>query len=177
MKTTERIKVSENFYLDEYVDPHTYFRKGDKGLSLIDPNLFKIVQHLRDLKGSSIGINNWYSQLGNYKTFTFKPLDFLHWCESKKIYVWSGYRSPLCVLGASNSAHRQGKAADPKGDQKLYYKLVEENAAEFYALGLRRLEDPKITPGWLHVDTWERNTQPNSIRVVDLRKATKIIRW
>lgn len=174
MNAPARISVSKNFFLDEFVDPHTYMTRADHGLSLIDENLFKIVQHLRDLKGSSIGINNWwgflYANKGN-------ALEFLHWCEAKRVYVWSGYRSPLCHIGASQSAHKQGRAADPKGDQKLYYNLVKDNAESFYKLGLRRLEDISITPGWLHVDTLERNTQPNSIRVVDLKKCTHTIRW
>ena len=80
-----------------------------------------------------------------------------------------------CAIGASQSAHKQGRAADPKGDEKLYYKLVKDNAESFYKLGLRRLEDISITRGWLHVDTLERNTQPNSIRVVDLKKCTHTI--
>ena len=174
MKTPVRIPVSENFFLDEYVDPVTYFTHDDHGLSLIDENLFKIVQYLRDLHGAPIGINNWWQFLYAYEN---NALDFLFWCEAKRVYVWSGYRSPLCAIGATKSAHKQGRAADPKGNQNAYFKLVKDHAQEFYALGLRRVEDISITPGWLHVDTLERNTQPNSIRVVDLKKATQTIRW
>lgn len=174
MKAPERISVSKNFHLDEYVDPQTYFSRADHGLGLMDANLFKIVQKLRNLKGSSIGINNWWSNLDRYNG---NALDFLYWCEANHRYVWSGYRSPLCHIGSSRSAHKQGRAADPKGDQKLYFKLVKENAELFHCLGLRRLEDISITPGWLHVDTLEHNTQPNSIRVVDLKKCTETIRW
>ena len=52
---------------------------------------------------------------------------------------------------------------------------VRDNAKEFYNLGLRRLEDISITKGWLHIDTWEHNTKPNSIRVVDRTKCTETI--
>ena len=174
MSKFERIPVSANFFLDEFVDPHTYFSKADHGLSLLDENLFKIVQLLRDYKGSSIGINNWWHQLEHYKK---NSLEFLHWCEAENVYVWSGYRSPLCTIGASQSAHKLGKAVDPKGDEELYYNIVKENPACFYSLGLRRLEDISITPGWLHADTLERNTKPNSIRVVDRTKCTHTITW
>ena len=33
-------------------------------------------------------------------------------------------------------------------------------------MGLRRLEDPNITNGWLHMDTSERNHTEGRIRVV-----------
>lgn len=171
----KRIPVSKNFFLDEYIDPHTYMTKADHGLSLMDPNIFKIVQKLRDLKGSAIDINNWWAQLNKYDNNALKFHTLMD--ADRSVYVWSGYRSPLCHIGAKNGAHQQGRAADPKGDQKLYYKLVKDNAKEFYSLGLRRMEDISITPGWLHVDTWERNTQPNSIRVVDLKKCTHTITW
>ena len=56
------------------------------------------------------------------------------------------------------------------------FAIVKANAKEFYSLGLKRLEDPSITKGWLHCDTLELNTVPNTIRVVDLKKVTQIIK-
>lgn len=169
----DRIKVSANFYLDEFIDPHTYLTREDNGRGLIDVRLFCIAQRFRTLKKSGIVINNWWHYLEHYKGDALK---FLRYCESKNyIRKWSGLRTQLCSFGGQ--AHRGGYAIDMVGDQKKYYQMVKDGPEEFYNLGVRRIEEPKITNGWLHVDTWERNTKPNSIRVVDLVKSTETITW
>jgi len=182
----ERIKVSENFFLDEFVDPHTYFNETDNGLSLIDNDLFKIAQHLRTLYGAPIGINNWWHYFKeNQENLScvdiIKEIEshtFLWWNGARrKVYKWSGIRTERCPIGAAQSAHKLYKAIDPKGPAKELNQLVEDNPKSFYDIGVRRLEDYRITPGWLHLDTLERNTQPNSIRVVDLTSHVKTIKW
>ena len=170
----ERIRLTENFYLDEFVDPVTYFTDIDNGLARLDFNIVKCVQLLRTKAGHSININGWWKHLPE-DVNGFDPVKFLNEMISKRVPVWSGFRSELCKIGASKSAHKLGKAVDPKGNQKEYYKIVEDNAQEFYALGLRRLEDISITNGWLHMDTEKRNCKPNSIRVIDRTKCTKTI--
>lgn len=174
-----RIQVSENFYLDEFVDPHTYFTRPDKGRNLMDERLFKIAQAVRDAHGKALAINNWHAFLDAYQKpgKTFNAPEFLYWCEAKRISVWSGYRSSLSHVGAKTGAHYKGLAIDLKAPGKELFKIVKDEAEYYYHLGVRRLEDIRITPTWLHIDTWERNTQPNSIRVVDLTKATEIIRF
>jgi hypothetical protein len=178
-KAMERIKVSENFFLDEFVDPHSYLTRSDNGRSLIDERIIDIAQKVRDFKGSGITINNWWNHIDKYQgEFKGDAMKFLKYCnDSSFIRCWSGFRSELCKIGASNSAHRKGFAIDMAGDQNEYYRIVKTNAKLFYSLGVRRLEDRRITNGWMHCDTWERNTQPNSIRVVDLTKCTETIRW
>ena len=177
MEGLNRIRVSKNFFLDELVDPHTYFTELDYGLSKLDFRIIHIVQRLRDKKGSSIFVNNWWQYLEKLKSLNeVDVLKFLKWCNAKSyVHIWRGYRSALCKIGASNSAHKKGFAADPKGDEKAMMQIVRDNAKEFYNLGLRRLEDISITKGWLHIDTWEHNTKPNSIRVVDRTKCTETI--
>lgn len=170
----KRIKLSKSLHLDELIDPVTYFTELDNGLSKIDNSLIDIFQLLRDKYGKPIRINGWWKYLPSDMT-VFNPLDFLKLMEYNKVPVWSGYRSKFCLIGASKSAHKLGKAIDPKGDEKELYKIVKENAKLFYDLGVRRLEDISITNGWLHIDTLEINTKPNSIRVVDLTKCTKTI--
>jgi hypothetical protein len=169
-----RIQLSPNLFLDELVDPVTYFTEADNGLSKIDPSLIDIFQLLRDKYGATININGWWKHLP-VDMVVFDPNAFLELMIAKKVPVWSGYRSPLCKIGASKSAHKKGKAIDPKGDEKKFMQIVRDNAKQFYDLGLRRLEDIKITNGWLHMDTLEQNTQPNSLRVVDLKKCTETI--
>lgn len=163
----ERIQVTTNFYLDEFVDPHTYFNRQDNGRGLIDHRLFAIAQQLRDYKGESISINNWWSRFLELEGIA--PIHtIIDQIENSNYHKWSGFRSARCRIGSSQSAHKLGQAIDPKGDQNELFKIVEDNAKVFYAMGLRRLEDPKITKGWLHMDTLERNTEPNKIRIVDL---------
>jgi hypothetical protein len=176
----ERIKLTKNFYLDEFVDPHTYFNSLDNGLSLIDEKIIDIAQLLRTIYGKPIYINNWwlyYTQ--NYK---FKSIEtiILNIEKNKNINKWSGLRTNRCKIGSKTSAHRPlvdnvCKAIDPKGNESKMFKIVEKYSEIFYFLGVRRLEDISITKGWLHIDTLEKNTQPNSIRVIDRVKCTKTI--
>ena len=176
----KRIKVSRNFYLDEFVDPHTYFNTEDHGLILIDNRLFEIAQLLRVLYGKPISINNWWSFFQEHKNTV--PLDELIELIEKNedLNKWSGTRTNRTNVGSRWSAHRilmkrNCQAIDPKGDEKQLFEIVKTYAEVFYKLGLRRLEDISITKGWLHMDTLERNTKPNSIRVVDRTKCTETI--
>lgn len=172
-----RIKVSKYFHLDEFIDPHTYFNTPDNGLSKIDPKLFAIADLLRELKGTPGVINNWWKYYTGKRDTTAIGQIIFKIERSTNFRKWSGLRTSRCSVGAKNSAHKQGKALDMVGSGKELFKIIENNAERFYKLGVRRLEDPRITPTWLHLDTLERNTEPNSIRVVDKIKATKIIRW
>ena len=168
----ERIQLSANLFLDELVDPLTYFTEDDNGLSKIDKKLIPIFQLLRDKYGKSIGVNGWWKHLPA-DMIVFDPESFLNLMIKTKVPVWSGYRSPSCKIGAAKSAHKQGKAQDPKGDEKAFFKIVCENAKEFYILGLRRIENVKYTKGWLHGDTLTTNHQPNKIRIINPKTGDK----
>lgn len=171
----ERIKVSANYYLDEFIDPHTYFNTKDNGKSLLDPNLIECVQLLRTKHGSPISINNWWGYYVSHKdNKTINQI--ISEIENSNFSKWSGYRSPRCTIGAPASAHKLGKGGDPKGNQDDLFKIVKDNAKEFYKLGLRRLESPKITKGWLHMDTHDRNCLPGYINVVDLKSIVERIK-
>lgn len=178
----KRIRVSRNFYLDEFVDPYTYFNKSDHGLSMVDPRLFKIAQLIRNLYGSGIRINSWWWYYEKYKLeYSVKKIIY-NIEHSKTISRWSGIRTNRTKIGAGRSAHRlmhtgKGLGMDIKGNSKVFFKIVKKHAKRFYDLGLRRLEDISITPSWLHMDLLKRNTKPNSIRVVDRTKSTETIRW
>lgn len=165
----ERIQVAPDFYLDEFIDPYTYFNTEDRGLSLLDVRLFGIVQTLRNFYGYPIYINNWWTLYLKYKDDK-KITDIVSRIEleNKKgnVNIWSGIRTERCSIGAKNSAHKMFKAIDPKGNEKRFFRIVKENLQLFYDLGIRRLEDIRITKGWMHIDTLERNTKKDSIRVV-----------
>lgn len=183
----KRLKVSENFYLDEFVDPHTYFNNEDHGMSLIDCRLFKMAQLIRDKHGKAVYINNWWKYYEFYK-YECDIDQIIEDIESEKgLNKWSGIRTERCKEGTILSAHRTwkkglnkqpyGQAIDIKSNTISFYNIVIENIKDFYALGLRRLEDPDITGGWLHMDTLERYTIPNSIRVVGLKKVKEVIKF
>jgi hypothetical protein len=89
--------------------------------------------------------------------------------SSKSVSKFSGFRPSHCPIGAKHSAHKKGKAVDPKGDQNALFEIVKANAKEFYNMGLRRLENPAITKGWLHMDTSENSHKEGYIRVINLR--------
>lgn len=180
----KRIQVNKNFCLDEFIDPVTYFTLPDHGLSLVDPSLFDIAQLLRDEYGNPLTINDWWKHLP--EDFTdFDPVKFLRQCEAIGCPCWSGIRTDLTKVGAPASAHRlRGEKVfraidirDKKisGEEKILMDIVRNNAAKFYALGLRRTEDISITNGWLHGDTLNKNCKPNSIRVIDKTKCTETI--
>jgi hypothetical protein len=172
----ERISVSNNFFLDEFVDPYTFFNEVDNGLSLIDKKLIDCVQLLREKHGKPIRINNWWAYyIANKDKKTIDEI-ISDIEKSKTISKWSGLRTERSKIGAPASAHRLGKGADPKGNSTELLKVVEDNAKEFYNKGLRRLEDIKLTPTWLHMDTMERNVLPNHINVVDLKSVVRRIK-
>jgi len=162
----KRIQLNTNLFLDELVDPVTYFTEPDNGLSKMDSALPDIFQLLRDKYGKSIGVNAWWGHLP-IDMIVFDPQSFLELMIKKEVYVWSGYRPPFCKIGGKLSAHREFKAIDPKGDQKAFFKIVCENAQQFYDLGLRRIENHNFTKGWLHGDTSTRNHKAGFIRIVN----------
>lgn len=179
-----RIQVNTNWYLDEFVDPVTYFTETDNGLSLVDPAIFDIIQFIREKYGSPLTCNDWWKHLPK-DLHVFDPVAFLRVMESMGVPVWSGLRTELSDTGAKGSAHRIRdekvfRAFDIrdkkiKGEEKILMQIVRDNAKTLYDLGLRRTEDVSITPGWLHGDTWDKNCKPNSIRVIDKTKCTETI--
>jgi hypothetical protein len=134
----KRIKVSDNFYLDEFIDPVTYNKFGYKSQRYIRQEVINIAQLLRDFTGLSITINNWATG-GAYKE--------------------SGLRNFTTSTGATYSAHKFGAAADLKIGQLNSFEMADiviDNYEIFKGAGLTRIEDAKYTIGksrsWLHFD-------------------------
>jgi hypothetical protein len=152
-----RIKVSENFFLDEFIDPQTYSESGALSIDFIDRKLIAITQFIRTKTGKSVTINNWFTG-GQFKD--------------------SGLRRPDTKTGRPLSQHKIGKAIDVKQagmNGKAWRKFVEENAKELFNLGVRRIEDETLTPTWLHIDL-RPHTLGRVIRVIDLTKETAQIK-
>lgn len=123
-----RVKVSKNFFEDEFVYPGGDFAK-------VDPKLVTIAQWLRDQLGKSITINN-YATGGQYKE--------------------SGLRDVNTTTGAKRSAHKEGKAIDIKVSgmsAKDVYEFCLKNSDKLYELGVREIEDQRFCPSWVHLST------------------------
>lgn len=153
---TERIKVSDHFYLDEIFNKNICDTYGIKALELIHPNYLQSIDLLRQKVGKPCYINNW-----------------IH----GGIFDDCGFRETSCKEGAKLSAHKPinfhnkklvGMAADVhsvKMSGNDLYKVLVANAKEFYEIGIRRVESPKVATGWLHMDFKEHGIK-NTIQVI-----------
>ena len=117
----ERIQISANFYLDEYIPKDLYLKTPDPNtlLSLLNPELIISDQLLRDHFGP-VTINDWWH--GGLRT-------------------WSGWRPEDCIIGAKGSDHKKGMASDKlfqKVDSDTVRIYIREN---WHTLGLNKLEE------------------------------------
>lgn len=132
-----RIKITDNFYLDEFVNPDTYKRFGIDSRRYLRTEIINISQYLREQTGLSITVNNW-AVGGQYKE--------------------SGLRDVNTVIGAKYSAHKFGAGADLKIGKMSSFEMVEvliEHEQALLKLGLTRYENPEATQGntdWMHLD-------------------------
>lgn len=148
MRRTKRIKVSKNFYLDEYVTEEFYQKWGKKCLWWIRPELITSDQFIRKRFGKVILINTW-----------------IHGGNRRQ----SGLRYPEAHIGADDSLHKFGCASDKSflGVTPYFYDEVREdikiNFKRLYKpLGLTTIE--KGTPSWLHTDC--RNIDLDYVKIV-----------
>ena len=153
----ERISVSKNFYLDEFIYPEAYNTLGEASAQLIDERLINIAQYFRDELGLPVTINNWYTG-GQYKE--------------------SGLRDRNTKTGSPKSAHKEGLAIDIKvkgmSGQQMYA-WAKSRSRDLYALGVRRIETPTLTPTWLHLDL-KKHIYGESIAVIDLKSVVHLIK-
>jgi len=134
----KRTKITDNFCIDEFIDPVTYGKFGDVSRRYIRKEIVQAAQYLRTMTGLSITINNWASG-GSYKE--------------------SGLRNFETSTGAKYSAHKFGAAVDLKiGDLNSFemVKLIKEHELDLIDIGICRYENPEFTKGkhrsWLHID-------------------------
>ena len=142
----DRIKLSKNFYLDEFIDPTTYKTYGANSIWFIDQRIITIAQLLRDISGRPVTINN-YIHGGTYKE--------------------SGYRRPATNTGAYQSQHKFGRAIDPKVKGLVVpevHNLIHAYWDRFKEAGLTTMEDLKLTPSWTHLDC--RQTKSDELLIV-----------
>lgn len=147
------MKVSQNFELQEFIDPVTWAEKKDKSINLIDSKLINIAQYIRSTTGKPVTINNWHRG-GPYKE--------------------SGLRRKDTSTGAKFSQHKMGKAIDVKihgmtGAQMNDW--AKAHKTELFNLGVRQIEHKSLTKTWLHLST--KNTGVNGIQIIDLVKVVE----
>jgi hypothetical protein len=169
LNPNDRIRLSPNFCLDEFLDPTTYedvaIGKEKELQELIqnDPNAFYntlfanteypieygvkllklvvVAQFTRDRYDRSVTINNW---------------------GTGGDLVNSGFRSPKCKIGAPLSKHKKMEAIDAKVSNKKeseIYTDVITNQKEWLDAGVTEIEqgtyDAKTGEGWSHLATPE----------------------
>jgi len=130
----KRHKVTSNFYVDEFMHPTAYKLLGKLSARLINNNIYVIMQELRNDIGKPITVNNWVYG-GRFKN--------------------RGLRLPFSTVGAWRSQHKLGNACDfhVKDFSPLQvYDFIMQNEDKYLNLGLTRMEDPRITRTWLHID-------------------------
>ncbi len=131
----KRIKVSNNFFLDEFIHPEIYAARGARSIELIDPRMILLAQFIRTGIGKSITINNWFS-------------------GGKRVN--SGLRTFTGTVGATWSQHRYGNAIDiqvagitPEEVHEFLFKHEKTLIEKGWLTTLEHLDD---TPTWSHLD-------------------------
>lgn len=139
---SKRVKISSNFYLDEYI-PELLYKRLEKHtqvmIGLIDDRLIRADQILRH-KFGPVTINNWWN--GGPRT-------------------WSGLRLPESPVYSPNSQHTFGRASD-----KIFRDVSAEEVRKYIEqdwkyLGITCIE---ANVNWVHSDI--RNTQMNELLIV-----------
>ena len=128
------MKLTNNFSLQEFIDPDTYKRFGTSSVWFIDPKIVTLAQFIRERLGKPCTINNW---------------------SSGGQYQYSGFRPPKCSVGASMSQHRFGRAIDLKVKGMKADEVREDITKNFdiyKKVGLTTIEDGAFAPTWCHID-------------------------
>lgn len=128
----KRVKLSDNFYLDEYIPKELYlhYEKIDKLhilIGLIDNRLIESDQRLRDIFGP-ITINNWWDG-GNRQ--------------------WSGLRTEECPQYSYTSQHSFGRASDKLFKDVTIEEVRKDIVKEWKYYKITCIED---NVSWLHSD-------------------------
>ena len=126
------MKVSQNIDIRELVPPEIWEKYKEQSVQFIDPKLPVIIEAIRVLCGNKpITLNNW--QIGGK-------------------FKYRGYRPPESSIGAKNSMHKKGKAADftVKGMTAEEVRgIIRLNQVALIKLGLTRIER---AVSWVHID-------------------------
>lgn len=165
LKAEERINVSKNFYLDEFISKELY-------MQLVYPKTNEILLLIKEK-----GVNSLYLLLRNGEKLR-KLINIAQFCRdryavSATINNWatggerndSGWRHPDSKVGAKLSAHKNCEAIDivfTNLDEKEVFYDVTTNKSTFFKVGVREIEqgtyDEKTGEGWTHLSIRGYNT-------------------
>ena len=128
---SKRVKLTENFYLDEYIPKDLYLKWEKKShilIGLLDKKLVTADQILRYKFGSAL-INTWWNGGDRH---------------------WSGIRTPDSKYYSDGSQHTYGNASD-----KIFLKTPIEDIRDYikerwFEIGISCIEK---NVSWLHSDT------------------------
>lgn len=126
------MKLSKNFYLQEFVPRGVYEKFGDNSIWFIDKRIVDIAQFFRDRYGLPVTINDWHN--GGHR-------------------IASGLRAWDATIGAPMSQHKFGRAIDMKWANLHMDDIRDDirgNQAAFLSCGLTTIEDGTDT--WIHAD-------------------------
>ncbi|MFO0387607.1 MAG: hypothetical protein ACK505_12570 [Flavobacteriales bacterium] len=131
----KRIQVTDNFYLDELIDPVTYAARGERSLQLMDMRIILALQYLREIIGKPITVNTW-ARRGNLSL--------------------RGYRPEGTRTGAKWSQHKFGRALDFNVDgmtTREVHAVIMQHERYFIERGwITTIEDARDSPTWVHID-------------------------
>jgi hypothetical protein len=122
------------FNIQELVHPFYYNRFGNGAWKFLNERQLYIIDYLREEIDEPITINNWHVG-GKLDSCGLRP-----------------FNDPD---GAEFSIHKFGGATDlhfKKSSPKLVYDYILANEKKFYDIGIRRIENIKYTPTWVHID-------------------------
>lgn len=127
-------KVSEHFFIYEFVPKVIFDRYDLKSKWFIRPEIIKLAQFYRNYFGRPVYINNWYWGGPRYNR---------------------GFRTPNSQVGVLYSQHKLGAAFDCNIQGLSPDQVRSEimaNATTFMDAGLTTLEDGAIATTWIHSD-------------------------
>lgn len=158
----ERIKVSQNFFLDEFMHPEIYKRFGKNSTVYLNQKLVELVELIRkgfnedrkfqDVKAPEIGfvINNWATG-GKFKDSGVRDFFNPHKKGSRSRHYFS-FCADLKLTGGV--------------DEKELYLHILKFKDYYFSKGLTTLENYNFTPGWVHVSIeWRPNEE--EIRIIN----------
>ena len=126
--------TSKYFKTQELVDRETYNLLGENAIKLIDQNLIKTIDAIREILNVPLICNNWHKN-GTRQN--------------------CGFRTQKCKIGSKNSYHKKGQAVD-----LISYKMTAKEMREILEQNKEKLPLPiRIEKwdnngeiNWLHVD-------------------------
>lgn len=129
------MKLTNNFYLQEFVPKSLYRKWGNNATWYIDPRIPKLAQFVRDRYNVPITINNWH-----YK--------------KEGIFNFRGFRPSNCAWGAKHSMHKGGRAFDfdCQIPLKEIFADILLNKKLFMNKGISAVENIERSITWIHVD-------------------------